>query len=412
MRFGDGATACDPFATMAPDELHALLAAGTAAAVTAALTPVVGRVSARFGLFDEPRERGLSERMTPLLGGVAIFAGVLVATLVFLSIDTTYRAILAGALVITVVGAIDDVVDLHPALKLTGQLAAAALPVAAGVTVDNFTLPFVHRVDLQGLGAPLTITGLVLIINVVNFSDGVDGLAAGVCAIAASSFSVIAFDLGKASAGVLAAIIAGAALGFLVHNCLPASVFMGDCGSNLLGYLLGRVIVEGSLKTNALIALVGPLVILAVPFLDTGFVLAKRLKYGRPVYRADRWHFHHRMANIGFSQRRTVLYLYAWMIAMAGLAVALRFVPYSDAAGRLNAGWAVLMAVLFAAVVAASVYLVYVLEIFKFRRLDAMRLRRVRPETTEAEIDADVEEHLRTGEFESVRRETEDFPAV
>jgi UDP-GlcNAc:undecaprenyl-phosphate GlcNAc-1-phosphate transferase len=397
---------------MVPDELHAALAAGAAAAVTAALTPVVGRVSRHYGLLDEPRERGLSERMTPLLGGVAILAGVLVAALVFLPIDATYRAILGGALLITVVGAIDDLLDLHPAIKLAGQVAAAALPVANGVTVDNFTLPFVHRVDLGGLGAPLTLLGLVLIINVVNFSDGVDGLAAGVCAIAATSFSVIAFDLGKGPAGVLAAIIAGAALGFLVHNFHPASVFMGDCGSNLLGYLLGAVIVEGSLKTNALIALVGPLVVLAVPFLDTGFVLAKRLKYRRPVYRADSWHFHHRMANIGFSQRRTVLYLYAWMLAMAGLAVALRFVPYSDKAGRLNVGWAALMGVLFVLVLGASVYLVYVLEILKFRSLDAIRLRRVRPETTEAEIDADVEEHLQTGEFESIRRETEDFPAV
>jgi UDP-GlcNAc:undecaprenyl-phosphate GlcNAc-1-phosphate transferase len=326
--------------------------------------------------------------------------------------DRTYRAILAGAAVITVVGAIDDVVDLPPGLKLVGQIGAVALPVSAGVTVNNFTLPFVHRVDLAGLGAPLTLVGIVLIINVVNFSDGVDGLAAGVCAIAATSFAVIAFDLGKASAGVLAAIIAGAALGFLVHNFHPASVFMGDCGSNLLGYLLGAVIVEGSLKTNALIALVGPLVVLAVPFLDTGFVLAKRLKYHRPVYRADRWHFHHRMANIGFSQRQTVLYLYAWMLAMAGLAVALRFVPYSDKAGHLHAGWATLMGVLFLLVLAASVYLVYVLEIFKFRRLDAVRLRRMRPEATEDEIDADVEERLHTGEFEAVRRDTEDFPAV
>jgi UDP-GlcNAc:undecaprenyl-phosphate/decaprenyl-phosphate GlcNAc-1-phosphate transferase len=246
---------------------------------------------------------------------------------------------------------------------------------------------------------------------VVNFSDGVDGLAAGVCAIAASSFAVIAFDLGKGSAAVLAAVIAGAALGFLVHNFHPASVFMGDCGSNLLGFLLGCVVVEGSLKTNALIALIGPLVVLAVPFLDTGFVVAKRLKYRQPVYKADRWHFHHRMANIGFSQRRTVLYLYAWMLAMAGLAVALRFVPYSDAAGRLRPGWAAVMAVLFVLVVAASVYLVYVLEILKFRRLDAIRLRRVRPDATEADIDADVEERLQTGEFEAVRR-TEDFPAV
>ncbi len=179
--------------------------------------------------------------------------------------------------------------------------------------------------------------------NVVNFSDGIDGLAAGVCAISAAAFAVIAFDLQKDSAGVLAAITAGAAIGFLVHNFHPASVFMGDCGSNLLGLLLGGVIVEGSLKTNALIALIVPLVVLAVPFLDTGFVVAKRIKYGRPVYQADANHFHHRFHRIGFSQRRTVLYLYGWTVTMAGLAVALRFVPYSDQ-GDLNVGWSLVMA--------------------------------------------------------------------
>ncbi|MEA2249360.1 MAG: UDP-GlcNAc:undecaprenyl-phosphate/decaprenyl-phosphate GlcNAc-phosphate transferase [Solirubrobacteraceae bacterium] len=394
------------------DELDALAAAAVAAAVTAALTPLVARIARRLGALDEPRDRGLSNRLTPLLGGVAIFAGVMAAALAWLPSDSTYTAILAGAALITLVGALDDVFELNPAAKLAGQVAAVAIPVANGVTVTSFTLPFVHRVDLGDLGAPLTLVGIVVVINVVNFSDGVDGLAAGVCAIAATSFSIIAFDLGKASAGVLAAIIAGAALGFLVHNFHPASVFMGDCGSNLLGYLLGTVVVEGSLKTNALIALIGPLVVLAVPFLDTGFVVAKRLKYRQPVYRADRWHFHHRMANIGFSQRRTVLYLYAWMIAMAGLAVALRFVPYSDSAGRLNPGWAVVLGVVFVAVLAASVYLIYVLEILKFRSLDAMRLRRMRPDATEAEIDADVQERLKTGEFEAVRRETEEFPAV
>src|SRR5918911_4168411 len=162
-----GGRACDASTGRAPDELDALLAAGVAAAVTAALTPVVGRVSRRFGLLDEPRERGLSERMTPLLGGLAIFAGVLAAALAFIPIDATYRAILLGAAVMTAVGAIDDVVDLHPALKLLGQLGAVAFPVSAGVTVDNFTLPFVHRVDLGGMGAPLTLAGLALVVNVV-----------------------------------------------------------------------------------------------------------------------------------------------------------------------------------------------------------------------------------------------------
>ena len=159
--------------------------------------------------------------------------------------------------------------------------------------------------------------------NVVNFSDGIDGLAAGVCAIAAASFAVIAFDLGTATQRrrSLAAIIAGAALGFLVHNFHPASVFMGDAGSNLLGLLLGCVAVEGTVKTQARSrACSCPLLVLAVPFLDTTFVVLKRLKYRRPVYRADANHFHHRFSRIGFSQRRTVLYLYAWTLMLGGVA--------------------------------------------------------------------------------------------
>jgi UDP-GlcNAc:undecaprenyl-phosphate/decaprenyl-phosphate GlcNAc-1-phosphate transferase len=158
------------------------------------------------------------------------------------------------------------------------------------------------------------------------------------------------------------------------------------------------VIVEGSLKTNALVALVGPLVILAVPFLDTGFVVAKRIKYRRPVYRGDSNHFHHRFHRIGFSQRRTVLYLYAWTVTMAGLAVALRFIPYSDH-GHLDAGWTLALLACFLVAVAASVYLVYVLEILKLRRLRAWQLRRTDPDTTEHQIDQEVERQLETGEF-------------
>jgi UDP-GlcNAc:undecaprenyl-phosphate GlcNAc-1-phosphate transferase len=382
--------------------VDALLAGAAAAGITATLTPLVGRVARRAGAVDAPRARGLAARETPLLGGLAILAGVLLAAWLWLPHEGTLPSILLGAAIITLVGAVDDLVDLHPAVKLAGQAVAVYIPVRSGVEVTNFTLPFVHRVDLGDAGGPLTLVAMVGLINVVNFSDGVDGLAAGVGAIASASFSVIAFDLGKDNAAVLAAIVAGAALGFLIHNFHPASVFMGDCGSNLLGYLLGCVIVEGTLKTNALIALIGPLVILAVPFLDTGFVVAKRIKYGRPVYRPDRWHFHHRMANIGFSQRRTVLYLYAWMLAMGGLAVALRFVPYSDDHGHLHAGWALLMGALLVGVLAASVYLVYVLEILKFKRLDAIRLRRTRPEATEEEIEADVTERIETGEWEKV----------
>jgi UDP-GlcNAc:undecaprenyl-phosphate GlcNAc-1-phosphate transferase len=311
------------------------------------------------------------------------------------------KGILGGAALITAVGALDDWRELGPGLKLSGQVAAALVLVLSGVSVESITLPFIHRVDFGTTGDVLTLLGLVGVMNVVNFSDGIDGLAAGVCAISAVAFAVIAFDLGEDAAGVLAAITAGAALGFLVHNFHPASVFMGDCGSNLLGLLLGGVIVEGSLKTNALIALIAPLVVLTVPFLDTGFVVAKRIKYRRPVHRADSNHFHHRFHRMGFSQRRTVLYLYGWTVTMAGLAVALRFVPYSDR-GDWNLGWSLVMALCFAVALAASAYLVLVLEILKLRRLRAWQLRYADPDTTEHEIDAELERELETGEFRAL----------
>jgi UDP-GlcNAc:undecaprenyl-phosphate/decaprenyl-phosphate GlcNAc-1-phosphate transferase len=382
----------------------AVLAALVAFAVAAALTPLVARFATSIGAVDDNKKRGLAEKPIPLLGGLAIFAGALVAGLLFLPDNQRTEGILAAAALITLVGAIDDYRPLNPAVKLAGQIAAAVVLVTSGVQVDAFTFPFVHRVDLGDLGGPLTVFAVVLLMNVVNFSDGIDGLAAGVCAIAAVAFSIIAFDLGRNTAGILAAIVCGASLGFLIFNFNPASIFMGDCGSNLLGLLLGAVIVEGSLKTNALIALVGPLVVLAVPFLDTSFVVAKRLKYRRVPWKGDSNHFHHRFHRIGFSQRRAVLYLYAWTLIMAGDAVALRFIPYSERSGHLNAGWATLMGALLLLGVAASFYLVYVLEILKLRRLRAWQLRREDPDTSEHEIDAQVQRELETGEFRSVAK--------
>jgi UDP-GlcNAc:undecaprenyl-phosphate GlcNAc-1-phosphate transferase len=206
---------------------------------------------------------------------------------------------------------------------------------------------------------------------------------------------------------VLAALTAGGALGFLRHGFPPASSFMGDTGSNLLGYLLGVIAVQGALKTNAIVALFLPLLILAVPMLDTGFVVAKRLKYRRPIYRADTWHFHHRMANIGFSQRRTLAYLYGWTLVMAGLALALRFVPYSDDHGHFDTAWTIVIAACFIAAFAASVYLVVTLEILKLRRArfrDLFSVRGSPPD--EAEVDQGVARELETGSFAAVDPDT------
>jgi len=365
---------------MNPSGLDALYAFVVATAVAALLTPLTIRLARRVGAVDQPTERGLSARATPLLGGLAIFAAVLLAGLLWLPDLTAavhrhghlvadavhWRGVLLAAAVITLVGAFDDRFDLHPLVKLLGQIAAAVIAERYGVVVREITLPLLGVLDFPNAGPTLSVVWLVAMMNVVNFSDGVDGLAAGVCAIIAGAFAVIAFDLGQDAAGVLAAIIAGAALGFLVHNFHPASSFMGDCGANLLGLLMGTIAVTGDLKTTASIAFALPLILLAVPFLDTTFVVLKRLKYGRPVYVADAEHFHHRMARIGFSVRRSVIYLYAWTLMLAGLALALRFVPYSHH-GHLNLGWGLVLFAYGLIVALASIYLVYVLEILKFR---------------------------------------------
>src|ERR1700749_310268 len=263
----------------------------------------------------------------PRLSGLAILVAVEAAACIWLPGDSQSRWILIGGVAIAAVGVLDDIYDLPALPKLVGQVGASLIPVLAGVRVENLTLPFLGGFELHGWGYPLTVLGIVAVVNVINFLDGVDGLAAGICVIAAVTLATIALSLERNSGGVLAARTAGPAPGSLRHGFPPASSFMGDTGSNLLGYLLATASVQGALKTNAVIALAFPLIVLAVPILDTGFVVAKRLKYRQPIYQADSWHFHHRMANMGFSQRRTVAYLYAWTTVMAALALAPRFLP-------------------------------------------------------------------------------------
>jgi UDP-GlcNAc:undecaprenyl-phosphate GlcNAc-1-phosphate transferase len=402
------------------DELDALWAFLVAAAIALAATPPTARFARRLGVVHYPRDRDLHDRPVPGLGGLAILAAAVVPALIFLPGNQETRGIVGGAVAIALVGAVDDARPggLHPLVKLLGQFAAAAIPVWCDVRVENVTLPFIDPIELGAWGYPLTLVGIVAVMNVVNFTDGADGLAAGVCTLAAGTFAVIALSLDRDEAGVLAALTAGAAVGFLWHNFHPASIFMGDAGSNLLGMLLACVAIQGVLKTAAVVALFFPLLILAVPALDATFVVAKRIKYGRPVYSADRWHFHHRFANIGFSQRRTVLYLYGWTLSLAALALAMRFVPYSDDDGTLHAGWTLVIAGFALIAVAASVYLVIVLEILKFKRFRERELRR-QVETGEiaalssSEIDSEIERELETGEFQAVRPpETGEFEAV
>ncbi len=410
-----------------PDPIDGLFAFLVAVSIAWLLVPLTERIARRLNVIDYPRERSLHEAPTPKLGGLAILCGVLVAGVLFLPWAPTTRAILGGAVLIAAVGVVDDIFEMPAGLKLGGQVVAAMIPVFNGVWVNDFTLPFVGGVQLNevlfhdlplvgnvNLGHVLTVLGFVAVMNVVNFIDGVDGLAAGVCMISAATFAVIALSLDRPGAGVVGAATAGGSLGFLRRGFPPASSFMGDTGSNLLGYLLATVAVLGALKTNAVVALFFPLIVLAVPILDGGFVIAKRLKYGRPVYEADRSHFHHRMANIGFSQRRTLLYLYGWALVLAGLALALRFVPYSDNHGHFNAAWTAVMAVCGLAAVAASVYLVVVLEILKLRRFRLRQLVGLHgPAAPEPEeVDAGVVRELETGSFAALNPDTGELEAI
>ena len=399
-----------------PETIEAPFAFLAAAAIAWLLVPVAEALAWRIGAIDHPRERSLHLAPTPKLSGLAILAGVCASGAVFLPWDDGTRAILGGAAVIAAVGAIDDVFDLNPALKLLGQTGAALIPVSTGVTIDVITVPFLGGVEPGAtklfdlpwgghidLGQLLTVFGIVAMANVVNLIDGVDGLAAGVCVISAATLAAVALSLDRNAAGLLAAITAGGALGFLRHGFPPASSFMGDTGSNLLGYLLGMAAVQGALKTNAVVALAFPMLVLAVPILDTGFVIAKRLKYRRPIYHADAWHFHHRMANIGFSQRRTLAYLYGWTLAMAGVALALRFIPYSDDRGNFDTGWTLLMGAVLLVGAAASFYVIYVLEILKLRIFRFRQAAAAGEAHDVGEVDREVERELETGQFEAVK---------
>jgi UDP-GlcNAc:undecaprenyl-phosphate GlcNAc-1-phosphate transferase len=337
-----------------------------ALAVVLLLTPGVGRFARFIGVVDEPGEtRRVHTHPVPRLGGIALLLGIFVPALAFLELDGPYRGILLGAAIATTVGAIDDFRGLPWWGKLGGQVAAGAVAVGFGVTVDRFTFPGFGSQELPEWAAgAATIVWVVAIMNMVNFLDGMDGLAAGICAIAGSTFAIIGLSLGAPEAALLAAIVAGACFGFLHHNFYPARIFMGDSGALLLGFLLATLAIEGLVKTAALATLVLPLLVLAIPIVDTSFVVAKRLKYRQRLYEADRTHLHHRFMNIGFSQKRAVVYMYAWCGILAAAALSTRFLPPRprgewDLSNAAIAGGMALLAL------AASVYIAYLLEIIK-----------------------------------------------
>ncbi len=346
--------------------LQVLWGALIALGIVVLLTPAVGGMARLLGVVDRSEGgRRPSPAGVPRLGGLALFFGCFVPALAFLHLNGQMRGILLGAAVATTVGAVDDFRGLRWWEKLAGQVGAAAIPTGFGVWVHTFTFPVVGRQALPpALGISLTVVGIVAVMNMVNFLDGLDGLAAGICAISALSFCVIDLSRGDVNAAILTGIVFGGCLGFLRHNFYPARIFMGDSGALLLGFTLAAVSVQGLSKTAALATLVLPLLVLAVPLIDTSFVVAKRIKHGRPIYVADRTHLHHRFENIGFSQRRAVVYLYGWCVTLALAALATRFVhPHRH--GHWNLPNVAIDAAIGVLALGASVYVVYLLEIVK-----------------------------------------------
>src|SRR5438876_10986745 len=346
------------------DHLEVIWGALLALVVVILLTPAVGGMARLIGAVDRPERRRLNVRPIPRLGGLALFFGIFVPALAFLDLSRETRGLLLGAAVATTVGAIDDFRGLVWWEKLAGQIAAASIPVGFGTWVHRFTFPIVGiHVLPKWIGMPLSVLWIVAIMNMVNFLDGLDGLAAGVSAISAFTFSLIALSLPRpeVQSALLSAIVLGAALGFLRHNFYPARIFMGDSGALLLGFVLAVIPLQGLLKTASIVTLFFPLLVLAVPIVDTTFVVARRLKHGERVFEADQAHLHHRFLRRGFSEARAAVTIWGWCLTLAAAALATRFVPF-----RAHGVWhlwpTVLAGAIGLAAVAFSIYVVYVLE--------------------------------------------------
>jgi UDP-GlcNAc:undecaprenyl-phosphate/decaprenyl-phosphate GlcNAc-1-phosphate transferase len=311
------------------------IAFGTALVSALLLTPVARRLAIRVNAIDIPEDRKVHEKVTPTLGGVAIYASLMLGIGVYMiigdrSVSSDLLGVIIGATIILIFGTIDDIQGLSPLPKLFGQVLGAGVLVIMGVQIQNLHVPGTPLISLSPeLSVVISLLWVVAFINIINLIDGLDGLAAGITCITAFAMFYFTTQTGVGGAFVDAALIsivmAGACLGFLRYNFNPASIFMGDSGSMLLGFLLGAVTIQGILKSIAAVALVVPLLALAIPILDTGMAITRRLRRGKPITHADKEHIHHRLLNMGHSQRQAVLLLYFWTALLCGTSLAIKF---------------------------------------------------------------------------------------
>ena len=288
-------------------------------------TPIVKKIAIKLGAIDIPKDdRRVHNKPMPLMGGLAIYIGILVSSLIFLPMEKTLVSILLGATIVLISGIIDDIRGMSPRLKFLFQIVAGLVLIAGGVKVDFVTNPFSPDyvlLYLKWFTIPITLFWIVGITNTVNLIDGLDGLACGVAMIASISLMLVAEKFGQVNVTILSAVLAGACLGFLPYNFNPAKIFMGDTGALLLGFMLAAISIEGVMKSVATIAVVVPILILGVPIFDTTFAIFRRLLSGKSIAAADKGHLHHRLLDKGLSQKQTVLILYGLSAVFGAFAV-------------------------------------------------------------------------------------------
>ncbi len=304
-------------------------ALGVAFLVALILTPVVKTLAVKMGAIDDPKrdeepERRMHSRPIPRMGGLAIFLGFLLSTLVFIPLEPSVRRMLLGAVIIVVLGIFDDIYSLRARFKLVVQILAALVVVLGkdGIAIETLSNPNIFSPDpyweLGWLSIPVTVMWIVGMTNAVNLIDGLDGLACGVSSISSLTLLVIALMLEEPTVAILVAALAGGCLGFLPYNLNPAKIFMGDTGATFLGFVLAWISIQGLFKMYTLISFVVPFLLFGLPIFDTCFAFVRRIAHGQSPMHADRSHVHHRLIDMGFSQKQAVAVLYV-ITAILGL---------------------------------------------------------------------------------------------
>lgn len=309
--------------------------AAAALATTLVCTPLAKRLAKRLNAIDYPSKRRINTAPIPRLGGLAIFTGLCAALVVEIlgikllgwppvliphpSMTINYPLLAVAFLIIVATGAIDDVHSLSPRKKLGGQMLAACVAAAGGLLIGRIVNPFIPggEISLGWLAYPITVIYLVAFTNIINLIDGLDGLACGISAIASLSMFSFAVLSGRGDAAALAIALFGACLGFLRYNFHPASIFMGDSGSLLLGFGLGAISLLNVSRTAALTSLIIPLIVAGVPIIDTLSAIVRRRRAHVSIGQADKGHIHHRLIQEGYDQRQAVLLIYAWCLLLS-----------------------------------------------------------------------------------------------